>query len=513
MRTAWTEGGERREVVSPVSLIVSAFAPCDDVRGTLTPSCDATAAPTLLVLVDLARGRARLGGSVLAQVFGQVGDETPDVDDPDAMRGLFAALAELRRDGLVLAYHDRSDGGLFVTLSRDGVRRAQRRLDRRRRGVAIGGLGAAPVDDLLAALFAEELGAVLQVRDGRRRRASWRVSVATASPRGSSARPTMTTRSAWCTMALIVYRRPRVDLQRAWSETTWQMQSLRDNPDCAQQEYDRILDAGDPGLSAAPDVRSGRGRRGAVRRARRAADDRHPARPGRQRRGGDGGRLRPRRLRRARRPHERRHRRRACRSPTSRAWPRAAASRSATCSAAARAGRSRCSTTRGRATSSRRSSRGRDTFALGVCNGCQMMAALKELIPGAEAWPRFVKNASEQFEARVVMVEMLPGPSVFFAGMAGSRHADRDRPRRGPRGVRRARRRRAASIRALRFVDNRGAATERYPLNPNGSPGGLTGVTTAGRPVHDRDAAPRARVPRRCSGRGTRTAGARTRRG
>ena len=308
MRTAWSEGGESRQVVSPVSLIVSAFAPCEDVRDTLTPRLRRDCGPTLLVLADLAPGRARLAGSVLAQVYGQAGREAPDLDDPDALRGLFTALAELRRDQLVLAYHDRSDGGLFITLSEMafaghcGVEVELRTVVADRRS------GAVSKSDALAGLFAEELGAVVQVRDAdamavietfRRHRVAARV----------VARPTEDDQIRVVHDGRPVYRRSRVDLQRAWSETTWQLQSLRDNPDCARQEYRPGSRRRGPRAFGAPDVRSRGRRRSAVHLARRAAEDRHPARPGRERRNRDGGRLRSRRVRRARRPHERRHRR------------------------------------------------------------------------------------------------------------------------------------------------------------------------------------------------------------
>jgi phosphoribosylformylglycinamidine synthase len=476
MRTAWTEDGAVHEVVSPVSLIVSAFAPCQDVRHTLTPELRRDCGSTLLVLVDLARGRARLGGSVLAQVYGHIGDETPDVENPDALRALFTVLAELRRKGLVLAYHDRSDGGLFVTLSemafagRSGISIDDAAV------LAIGGLGAAPVADLLAALFAEELGAVLQVREAdapavieilRRHGLAARV----------VARPTDDDVIRVVHDGLVVYRRPRSELQRAWSETTWQMQSMRDSPDCARQEYDRILDTGDPGLSvrltfdpaddvAAPFISRGarpkiavlrdQGVNGEVEMAAafdRAGFDAHDVHMS------DviGGRVALADF----------HALAACGGFSfgdvlggGEGWAKSALYN-------------------GRARDEFSAFFARpDTIALGICNGCQMMAALKELIPGAGAWPRFVKNASEQFEARVVMVEVLPGPSVFFRGMEGSRiplvtahgegRAAFDRPEDASR-----------VLWTMRYVDNRGAATKIYPLNPNGSAGGLTGVTTA----------------------------------
>jgi phosphoribosylformylglycinamidine synthase len=497
MRTAWTQGDERREVVSPLSLIVSAFAPSDDVRGTLTPQLRLDCGPTVLVLADLAAGRARLGGSILAQVFGQVGSETPDVDDPAAIRGLFAALRELRQAGLVLAYHDRSDGGLFVTLSEMAFAgRVGLTID----AAAVGGADAREASDatFLAGLFAEELGAVIQVRE-----ADAAAGIAAFARHGVSARivarPEPGDRIAIVRGGLAVYGRSRVDLHRAWSETTWQLQSLRDNPACAQQEYDRILDRDDPGLSVRltfdpnNDVPSNWGRSGFPERQICITDSlatgtaptpiigRPPIAILRDQ--GVNGEV-----------------------EMAAAFDRAGFDAHDVHMSDVIAGRVSLAEFRGLAAcggfsfgdvlgggegwakSALFNARARDefsaffarrdTFALGVCNGCQMMAALKELIPGAEAWPRFVKNASEQFEARVVMVEILRSPSIFFRGMEGSLipivtahgegRARFDRPEDAAR-----------VIVSMRSVDNRGNPTEVYPLNPNGSVGGLTGVTTA----------------------------------
>jgi phosphoribosylformylglycinamidine synthase len=475
MRTAWVEGGERREVVSPLSLIVSAFAPCDDVVGTLTPQLRLDCGPTVLVLADLAPGRARLGGSVLAQVFGQVGNETPDVDEPAVIRGLFAALRDLRQAGRLLAYHDRSDGGLFVTLAEMAFAgRAGLSID----AAAVVGPDGAGVSNaaLVAGLFAEELGAVVQVRE-----ADAAAVIETLGREGLSARvvarPGAGERIAVTRGAQVVYERSRVDLHRAWSETTWQMQSLRDNPACAQQEYDRILDRRDPGLSVrltfdpaedvvAPFVAAGarppvailrdQGVNGEVEMAAafdRAGFDAHDVHmsdilSGRVSLAGFRGLA-------------------ACGGfsfgdvlGAGEGWAKSALYN-------ARA-RDEFSAFFARP----------DTFALGVCNGCQMMAALKELIPGAEAWPRFVKNASEQFEARLIMVEIPPSPSVLFKGMEGSlipivtAHGEGRALFDTPEDARRV-------VVAMRAVDNRGNPTEAYPFNPNGSAGGLTGVTTA----------------------------------
>jgi phosphoribosylformylglycinamidine synthase len=466
MRTAWVEGGRAHTVVSPLSLVVSAFAPCEDVRGTWTPHLRTDLGATALLLVDLAPGRARLGGSTLAQVFCQAGDDAPDVENPDAIRGAFAALAELRRDGLVLAYHDRSDGGLFVALCE----------------MAFAGHCGVEIDlpeieeaAVLPALFAEELGIVLQVRAGdigRVRTVLERHGLTVAEVGAPNGDDVVVVRAG----GRVLYREARTVLQRAWSETTWQMQALRDNPDLAQQEYDRLLDVADPGISphltfdpaddvAAPFVARGarpavailrdQGVNGEVEMAaafHRAGFESHDVHmsdviSGRVSLTGFHGLA-------------------ACGGfsfgdvlGAGEGWAKSA-----------------LYNPRARDEFAAFFARG-DTFALGVCNGCQMMAAMKELIPGAEAWPRFVKNASEQFEARLVTVEVVPSPSIFFRGMEGSRlpvvtahgegraafdaPGDRDRV-----------------IVAARYVDNAGRPTERYPLNPNGSVGGLTAVTT-----------------------------------
>jgi len=468
MRTAWTDERGRHEVVSPVSLIVSAFAPCDDVRGTWTPQLRADAGETALILVDLAPGRARLGGSVLAQVFGEFGSEAPDVDDPALVRALFQALAELRAAGAVLAYHDRSDGGLFVTACEMAFAGHV--------GVTLDAdaIGPGPAGTL-AALFNEELGAVLQVR-----------AADAAGALGLLRRHGLDAREIGRVNAQdevvvtggggVLLRESRVALQRAWAETPWQLQRLRDNPACADQEYDRILDRDDPGLSpvltfgpdedvAAPCVGTGARPRLAVLREQ-----------------GVNGQV-----------------------EMAAAFDRAGFEAHDVHMSDVIAGRVSLASFQGLAACGGFSygdvlgagegwaksilyhPRARDefaaffarpdTFALGVCNGCQMMAALKALIPGASHWPRFVRNASEQFEARLATVEITRSPSLFFAGMEGSRipvvvaHGEGRAVFDAPEDADHV-------LVSARYVDNRGRAAEVYPLNPNGSPGGLTAVTT-----------------------------------
>ena len=279
------------------------------------------------------------------------------------------------------------------------------------------------------------------------------------------------------------------------------MQALRDDPTCADEEQAGRVRADNPGPLGAPDVRPERGRRGAAARARRRAPPGgDPARAGGQRPDRDGGRLRSRRLRRGRRPHDRSAVRRHRPARASKGWPPAAGSPTATCSAPGSAGRSRsCSSRAPRELFAGFFARP-DTFALGVCNGCQMLSALKEIIPGAEAWPRFVRNRSDQFEARLAMVEVATTPSVLLAGMAGSRlpiavahgegrvefAADADGPELE-----------AGGLVAARFVDHRGPRDGALPREPERLVPRHHRRHHHRRSGHAVHAAPRARVPRR----------------
>jgi phosphoribosylformylglycinamidine synthase len=471
MRTTWEAGGRPREVVSPLSLIVSAFAPCDDVRGTWTPQLRTDVGETSLLFVDLSRGRTRLGGSILAQVFCQTGDEAPDLEEPELVKGLYAALSELRAAGRVLAYHDRSDGGLFATLAEMAFA-GHTGLD-----VDLAPLAGAHPDPAraLAVLFNEELGAVLQVRHHDR------AAVVQALARhGLEARllggPSASGEVRITCGGRVLFSAPRVELQRLWSETTWQMQTLRDHPESAREEYDRILDAACPGLSprltfdpgedtAAPFLARGARPRVAILREQ-----------------GVNGQV-----------------------EMAAAFDRAGFEAVDVHMSDVIAGRVSLAAFKGFvgpggfsygdvlgggegwAKSILFHPRARDefaaffarpdSFALGVCNGCQMMSALHELIPGAETWPRFVKNRSEQFEARLVLVEVTESPSLFFRGMSGSRIPVATAHGEG-RALFTHGRSPAGALVALRFVDGRGRPTERYPENPNGSPEGIAGVTT-----------------------------------
>jgi phosphoribosylformylglycinamidine synthase len=470
MKTAWEENGARKEVTAPLSLIVSAFAPLPDVRPTLTPQLRTDCGETDLMLIDLGMNRCRLGGSALAQVHAALGDAAPDAD-AGQLRAFFSTVQRLNREGRLLAYHDRSDGGLLATVCEmmfAGRIGASLQFDTLPRGKSA-----------IEFLFNEELGAVIQVRradlpEVRKAFSKWGL---------EDCLHAIGTLNQDDSLSITVERNEilcekRVDLRRAWSETSYHLQRLRDNPECAQEEYDRLLDQGDPGLHAAlsfdpgQDVAAPLVNRGARPRIAILREQ------------GVNGQI-----------------------EMAAAFDRAGFSAVDVHMSDVIAGRVSLSDFKGFAAcggfsygdvlgagegwakSILLNTRARDqfeaffkrtdTFALGVCNGCQMMSNLHELIPGADAWPHFVRNRSEQFEARVVMLAVEPSPSLFFEGMAGSRlpvavahgegyaeFAD-EKARAG-----------AEPLVALRFVDNRGAVTETYPYNPNGSPGGITGLTT-----------------------------------
>ena len=494
MRTAWEDAGTKKQVVSPLSLIVTAFARVADARRTLTPQLVLDQGETDLLLIDLGAGRNRLGGSALAQVFNATGSDAPDVDEPARLAAFFGAVQALAAEQLLLAYHDRSDGGLFavaaemafasrcgVSLDLDGLCYDPLMADVDGNEKKPDQLGGRSFEILMRALFNEELGAVVQIR---RRDREPVMRVLRAAGLGACAHfigyPNPWDEVRVIRNARAVLREKRVDLQRAWSETSFRMQSLRDNPECAQQEYDRILDADDKGLSlslaydpaediAAPFIHTGvrpqvailreQGVNGHVEmaaafdRAGFAAIDVHMS---------DilAGRV------------------------LLKDFKGAVACGGFSYGDVLGAGQGWARTilfnNRARDAFSAFFARP-DTFALGVCNGCQMMSALKSLVPGADHWPRFARNRVEQFEARFTMVEVPESPSLFFAGMAGSRmpvvvsHGEgrADFSETGDA---------ARVLTAMRFLDNAGNGghpTEVYPYNPNGSPGGLTGVTTA----------------------------------
>ena len=474
MKTVWEEdSGEQKSVTSPLSLIVSGFAPVVDVDRILTPQLINDAGETDLILIDLAAGQNRLGGSSLAQVYGQVGAVAPDLDDPEDIKAFFAVIQGLNGDGKLLAYHDRSDGGLFVTLVEMAFA-GHTGID-----IKLDGL-AEDSSQFPRELFNEELGAVIQVR---RDDTSFVLQQFSGAGLGDQTSVIGTLneqdRVRFTFEGQEVISRSRSELQSLWAETSYQIQSLRDNADCAQEEFDNIQDEKDPGLHAdltfdlnnnvaAPFINTGARPKTAVLREQ-----------------GVNGQV-----------------------EMAAAFDRAGFESVDVHMSDLLSGRVSLHDFRtlvtcggfsfgdvlgageGWAKSILFSDRLRDQFAaffnrsdtlaLGVCNGCQMLSDLHELIPGSEGWPRFVRNQSEQFEARLVMAEVRPSPSAFMDGMAGSRMPIA--VAHGEGRVEFAGNASAASLAenelvALRYVDNRGQATERYPYNPNGSNEGITGIT------------------------------------
>jgi phosphoribosylformylglycinamidine synthase len=491
MRTTWKDDGQSKSVTSPVSLIVSAFAPVHDVRLSLTPQLKKDAGETVLIAIDLGRGKNRMGASALAQVMQQLGNETPDVDSTEDLKAFFAAIQQLNHENKLLAYHDRSDGGLYATLCEMAFAG--------RVGVSVNldiltmeGEHASDWGDsknwtsqvserrnelTLRALFNEELGAVIQVRTDQK---SEVMNVLRSHKLGACSHilGKLNDRDMieFTRDAKIIYSVPRIDLQRIWSETSWRIARLRDNPVCADAEYDRILDKSDPGMSpkltfdlqqdvAAPYISSGAKPKVAILREQGvnshvetayvmhksgfAAVDVHMSDliAGRARLDDFEGVI-------------------------------AVGGFSYGDVLGAGEGWAKTILFNSKLADQFTGFFNRtDTFALGICNGCQMMSNLKSIIPGAHSWPKFTRNKSEQFEARFGMVEVADSPSIFFNGMAGSQspiaiaHGEgyADFSQTGDIAV---------AIVAMRFVDNKGTVTETYPYNPNGSPQGITSVTT-----------------------------------
>jgi phosphoribosylformylglycinamidine synthase len=472
MRTVWREPGDRtaeRSVTAPVSLIVSAFAPVVDVRRTLTPELVRDAGETSLFLIDLANGKLRLGGSSLAQSFGVYGGEPPDLDDAAKLRAFFAAMRALREAGLVLAYHDRSDGGLFATLVEMAFAS--------RIGLEI----AVPesVDDEIAWLFAEEPGAVLQLRSADMNAARAilaehgleRDSAVVAHPASSGE---IVVHRAGATL----YRAPRVELHGLWSELTFRMEWLRDDPECAREAMETRLDAEDPGLSAELtfDVDGGplRGERRSVR----------PRIAVLREQGVNSQREMAATLARAGfEPHDVHMSDLLSGAKRLDAYAGLVACGGFSYGDVLGAGEGWAKAIlyhdAARAMFAEFFAR-ESTFALGVCNGCQMLAALKSLIPGAEAWPKFVRNRSDQFEARLSLVRIEESPSILLRGMVGSRLPIVTSHGEGRTAFESSDALDACeqSLIALRYVDGRGAPAERYPANPNGSPRGIAGLSS-----------------------------------
>ncbi len=489
MKTVWTEspdsfgkdlpanqvsrsqndGSVQKSVTSPISLVVTAFANTTDVRKTLTPQLRTDLGDTALILIDLGNGKNRMGGSALAQVYAEIGHVAPDVDSPSQLKAFFEQIQALNNDNKLLAYHDRSDGGLLATLSE----------------MAFAGHCGLQVNltglqgDMVSALFNEELGAVIQVRNADTEKIVTQLSGALTDCVHLIGHVT-TTNEIQIKKDEILFGDSRTNLHRMWSETTYQMQSLRDNPACAQQEYDRILNDADAGMQphltfdindniAAPYFNTGARPSMAILREQ----------------GVNG------------------------QTEMAAAFDRAGFNSvdvhmsdiiTGKISLKDFAGLVACGgfsygdvlgAGEGWAKSILFNQRAydefsaffarNDSFALGVCNGCQMMSNLHSIIPGSDHWPHFVRNKSEQFEARFAMVEILASPSIFFSGMAGSRipiavaHGEGFTEFLDANTVQILLDKQLATI---RYIDNASTPTEVYPFNPNGSSQGLTGFTS-----------------------------------
>src|SRR3569832_1362054 len=491
MRTTWQDAEGSKSVVAPVSLIVSAFAPVPDVRRTLTPQLRKDLGETALILIDLGRGKNRIGASALTQVMQQIGNDAPDVDSADDLKAFFNTIQQLNREGLLLAYHDRSDGGLFAALcemafaGRSGVSvnldilamEGEHASDSGEAKNWTGQIAERRNDMTLRALFNEELGAVIQVREGQK---SDVMNVLRSHNLGACSHiiGKLNERDAveFTRDAKIIYQKPRAELQRLWSETSWRIARLRDNPVCADAEYERILDTADPGMTpkltfdpqqdvAGPFIASGARPRVAILREQGVN------------------------------PHV----------ETAYAMHKSGLAAIDVHMSDLLAGRANLQDFKGviavggfsygdvlgagegwaktilfHAELAEQFSlffQRADTFALGICNGCQMMGNLKSIIPGAHAWPKFTRNKSEQFEARFAMVEVADSPSIFFNGMAGTQSPIAVAHGEGYADFSQTGNIDEAIV-AMRFVDNHGQATEIYPYNPNGSPQGITSVTT-----------------------------------
>jgi phosphoribosylformylglycinamidine synthase len=468
MKTSWRDGAGDHVVTAPVSLIISAFAPVQDARTTLTPQLDLSQ-PSRLLLIDLGAGKNRLGGSCWSQVHLKAGGATADLDSPKLLSALFAALREMKDSKLLLAYHDRSDGGLLITLLEMAFAS--------RCGLEID-LGASA--DVIAACFAEELGVVLQVATGRvgecfkvlERHGLAQLTRDVAAPApGDAVRLSAN--------GTVLHTASRTALHRRWSEVSYRMQEMRDNPECAREEYSRLEDAGDPGLHARLTYDPGEdvtapfigGARPAIAVLREQGVNSHTEMAAVFTRAGFdaydvhmtdilSGRVRLGRF----------HGLVACGGfsygdvlGAGEGWAKSILFNA----------RAREEFT---AFFQRQSS-----FTLGVCNGCQMLSALKELIPGAERWPRFVRNRSEQYEARLALVRVPQSNSVLLRGMHGSvlpiavahgeGQAEFDVGSTAAALI-------ADGLATLQYVDTRDQPTEKYPFNPNGSALGLAGLTS-----------------------------------
>lgn len=468
MQTRWQDDGEARAVTSPLSLVISAFAPVTDIRATLTPAL-ARREGTELLLVDLSNGANRLGGSILAACFASLADVSPDLDDVDALKAFFELLqADVVRDQL-LAYHDRSDGGVLATVLEMAFAS--------RMGVEIT-LPAADQSAMLAQLFNEEPGAVLQVD-----RSNTAAVQALFRARGLACevlgRPTLVQQVEIRAADKVLFSASRATLQQRWSQVSHHIQRLRDNPACADEEFARLADDQDPGLSAkllfdinediaAPYIATGVRPRIAILREQGVNSQVEMAAV----------------FDRAGFSSVDVHMSELLAGHVDLAdFQGLVACGGFSYGDVLGAGEGWAKSilfNPGARTMFRKFFRRQDTFTLGVCNGCQMLAALRSLIPGTTLWPRFVTNRSEQFEARFSLVQIQPGPSILLAGMAGSHMpiAVSHGEGRADIDLAGAQKLLKSGQVAMQFVDHELQVTQTYPLNPNGSPLGISGITS-----------------------------------
>ncbi len=469
MKSVWNENGEDKAVIAPLSLIITGFAPVADIRKTLTPQIQNPAADTSLILIDLGNGKNRTGASCLAQVYSELGDKPADLDDPKQFAAFFKTIQKLNQEEKLQAYHDRSDGGLFATLAEMAFA-GHCGLD-----IDLSGLGETAAE----VLFNEELGAVIQVSDAEAVMAELK-NAGLGDISTVIGKPSVDGQIEISFGGEKVLSQSRVELHQIWSETTDKMQCARDNSDVVKQEFEGIADANDPGIKinltfdqnedvAAPFIATGVRPKMAILREQ-----------------GVNGQL-----------------------EMAAAFDRAGFESVDVHMSDLLAGRKDLADFKGVVACGGFSYgdvlgagegwaktvlfnealrdqftkffQREDSFGLGVCNGCQMMSNLKDLIPGADLWPRFVRNMSEQFEARFSTVEIVKSPSIFFEGMEGSKmpiavaHGEGRVEFDHHSGAKKIQ---SAGLVAAHYVDNYGKPTEVYPLNPNGSQDGITSLTT-----------------------------------
>lgn len=466
MRSVWQQDGEQQSITAPLSLVISAFAPVTDVRKTLTPQLRSDVGETRLVLLDLGKGANRLDGSSLAQVFNQLGHHPADCDDAELLKRFFAAIQTLQQQDKLLAYHDRSDGGLFTTLCEMAFA-GHVGID-----IELAAVGSDPI----ANLFNEELGAVIQIRQSDNDavlKVLHDLGLSKYTHDLGSINSDDEIRFQFHQQTIL--KEQRIAWQRLWSETSYHIQALRDNPDCAQQEFDQLLDENDPGLNpqinfdwpvSKPIVKGEQRPSIAILREQGVngqlemaavfdrvgftAVDVHMS---------DilSGRV------------------------TLDQFNGLVACGGFSYGDVLGAGRGWASTILHNPRAYDQFAayfQREDSFALGVCNGCQMLSQLKTIIPGSDLWPQFIKNQSAQFEARLSLVEIEKSPSLFFNDMTGSRlpiavaHGEGRVASDNPQALN------DSGLVAMRYVNNNGETTEHYPQNPNGSAFGITGLTT-----------------------------------